>query len=72
MNYTNEVKFRINSNIEVLLTNFSFRYLQLYLYIYLDILTHIRVFIHSLNLRGTNNYMSINTIVYLQLYVINI
>ena len=38
----------------------------------LNILTLIRVVIHSLKLCDTNNYMSINTRVYIQLYVFNI
>ena len=39
------------------------------MYVNLDILTLIRVVIHSLKLCGTNNYMI--TIVYLQLFVFN-
>ena len=43
-------------------------YIQLYEYLYLGILTIIRVVIHSWNLFDTNNYLSIYTWVYSHLY----
>ena len=51
-----------------ILTHIKFRYIQLYLYLYFDILTIIRVIIQSYQLCDTYNYMGNYIWVYLQLY----